>query len=198
MLQSFRQEHGNQRITKSTVHRQFPLGKWLDIRRNQRQSLSKAQIQQLDELGMDWDPFETLFLEGLAVYKKYIRRTGSPDVAKSHVEEGYPLGSWLNTNRAQKKKGKLSVDRIKALDSCGMRWAMKSDVQFELGLQALRTFVKRESHADVKTQHIEGGYHLGRWISKVRGRRKSLSDEQVAALDRLGFVWDGSQLRGRR
>lgn len=65
MLQSFRQEHGDQRITKSTVHRQFPLGKWLDIRRNQRQSLSKAQIQQLDELGMDWDPLRTCFLKAL-------------------------------------------------------------------------------------------------------------------------------------
>jgi superfamily II DNA or RNA helicase len=198
MLQSFRRENGNQRITKSTVHKQFPLGKWLNIRRNQRRSLSKAQIKQLDELGMDWDPFETLFLEGLEVYKKYIRRTGSPDVAKNHVEEGYPLGSWLNTNRVQKKQGKLSVSRIKALNSCGMRWAMKSDVQFELGLRALRTFVEREGHADSKVEHIEGGYRLGRWISKVRGRRKSLSNEQVAALDRLGFIWDGRQLRGRR
>ena len=75
---------------------------------------------------------------------------------------------------------------------------MKSDVQFEFGLQALRAFVKREGHADVKTSHTENGYPLGRWVGKKRLRKDKLSDKQITELDTLGIIWSAKHLKTRR
>jgi hypothetical protein len=71
-------------------------------------------------------------------------------------------------------------------------------VQFEFALQALRTFVKREGHADVKNLHTENGYPLGRWIGKRRLKKDKLSNKQIAELDALGMIWSAKHLRGRR
>src|SRR5262249_14092792 len=45
-------------------------------------------------------------------------------------------------------------------------------------------------HCRVTQKHNENGFSLGRWASKQRHKRESLSPERKARLDALGFVWD--------
>jgi hypothetical protein len=56
-------------------------------------------------------------------------------------------------------------------------------------------YVAREGNANVPVNHIEDGYFLGRWASKMRGsyKAKELSPEQVELLEKLdGWNWDRS------
>ncbi len=45
----------------------------------------------------------------------------------------------------------------------------------------------REGSANIPVNHIEDGYFLGRWASKMRGsyKDKKLSDEQIKLLEKL-------------
>src|SRR5262249_39435851 len=63
---------------------------------------------------------------------------------------------------------------------------------WELGFAAFLKFKKRERHCLVPALHIEGGFRLGRWVSKQRTCKEkgSLSPERIERLNAEDFVWD--------
>jgi predicted Ser/Thr protein kinase len=53
----------------------------------------------------------------------------------------------------------------------------------------LEKFVEKKGHARVPYAFILEGYHLGRWVSKIRKETVKKTTEQISRLDSLGFVW---------
>jgi hypothetical protein len=84
--------------------------------------LSAERIAVLKEVqGWIWDTSEAAFQNGLGVLAQFVEREGHARVNSIHVESfqgvEFLLGSWVSSRRNEFKAGKLSVERIAALDA---------------------------------------------------------------------------------
>ena len=108
------------------------------------------------------------------------------------TEHGFPLGNWCASRRNLYKNGKLSDERIDALEALGFIWDQLED-DFQIGLGYLKAY--KAEHGDCRVPRrfkTEDGFNLGTWCSS---RRKDyivgrLSQERIDALEALGFDWD--------
>lgn len=70
-----------------------------------------------------------------SVAKRYYETHGNLEVEKRYItDEGYSIGSWLNTQRlvyAGKSHGILTDEQVEKLNAIGMRWESVKDVAWE-------------------------------------------------------------------
>lgn len=135
------------------------------------------------------------------VAKAYREEYGDLDVPLRFVtQDGYSLGNWISVQRkvrAGKMAGKLTPDRVAKLDSLGMRWESRTDLQWERYYAAAKQYYEEHGDLLVPWQYVNGdGIQLANWITNMRMNRKNgirsgyLTDERIAALDALGMCWD--------
>ncbi|GIQ83043.1 hypothetical protein KIPB_004290, partial [Kipferlia bialata] len=78
-------------------------------------------VAALDELGIDWNPYRVppkLWTTRLAELQKYLRHHGTwPSWRKG------PVGTWVNSQRCAYRSGKLSAERVSALEELGIDWS---------------------------------------------------------------------------
>ena len=68
--------------------------------------------------GWSWDPSQDDWQAGIAHLRAYVERQGHALVPKKHVtDDGYRLGMWVSGRRKDRRKGKLTDDRVAALDA---------------------------------------------------------------------------------
>lgn len=81
-----------------------------------------------DALSASWDCM-------YSVAKRYYETYGNLEVEKRYItEEGYSLGTWLNTQRlvyAGKSRGILTDEQVEKLNAIGMRWESVKDIVWE-------------------------------------------------------------------
>ena len=150
----------------------------------------------LDALGFVWDQKQQEFDRGVAELAAYVHAHGNASVPQKHATPtGFKLGTWCSERRKQRKAGRLSDDRVAALEELGFVWDQKQH-EFDRGLAELTAYVDANADARVPTNHATAtGFKLGTWCSERRKQRKAgqLSDDRLAALDALGFAWDPLQ-----
>lgn len=133
--------------------------------------------------------------------KEYYEENGNLNVPKRYVtEQGFSLGSWLNTQRlvrTGKSMGILTGEQIKKLDSIGMRWESVRDLAWERHYDAAKKYYKEHGNLLVpSTDDKYCGVVLGKWIAQIRSYKKSniqsdyLTSERIEALDAIGMVWE--------
>ncbi len=133
--------------------------------------------------------------------KQYFKQNGNLNIPRRYkTPDGYALGSWLQTQRkvyAGEQYGVLGEDRVKKLNAIGMRWGSFLDDAWERYYRAAEAYY--EAHGDLLVnvnEVTDSGLALGSWIARLRTYRKSgiriayLSPERIAALDRIGMIWD--------
>lgn len=121
---TFHTEHKHLEPVRSLRVDDVELHSWLAKRREQRLAgvLDEDRIASLDELGMRWHDRPDTFDEYLAALTAFHAEHGHIDIPPDRAtEEGY-LGSWLVSQRIQRKLGKLAENEIDALDALGMSW----------------------------------------------------------------------------
>jgi len=140
----------------------------------------------------------------LGLLQNFVDREGHAQVPATHAEpfEGgeFRLGGWVSENRSNYSEGRLSQQRIKALEAVsGWVWDGNEAI-YQEGLAALQAFVDREGHARVVEAHVErlegGDFTLGTWVSNRRSNFKDgkLPSDWVDALEALpGWVWDPNE-----
>lgn len=195
-VEAFVAAHGHARIR--TAHKTedgFTLGAWANSRRHDRQAgrLPEDRIAELDALGFVWDMLAEDFARGLAGLAAFVAEHGHARLPADHeTGDGFRLGLWVGNLRQSRKKGRVSGEQVTALDALGFAWNPHAE-NFARGLEALRAYVAAAGHARVPAKHrTADGYRLGAWVDRRRQERRAerLPAEQVAALDRVGFVWD--------
>ena len=149
--------------------------------------LSPDRITRLKALGFAFDhsaaQWEAMF-NTLVAYKA--------EHGDSHVPRGFSqnpaLASWVMSQRAQQKKGKLSPDRITRLESLGFAFAFDPiETRWEAMFQALVAY--KAEHGD---SHVPQSYtNLGGWCNNQRQAMKKgkLSPDRIARLEAIGFKW---------
>lgn len=136
-----------------------------------------------------------------SVAKRYYETHDNLEAEKRYItEEGYSLGTWLNTQRlvyAGKVRGILTDEQVEKLNAIGMRWESVKDIAWEKNYFAAKEYFA--DHGDLLPSVTDKAYHgvkLGRWVAQLRSYRKSgicsayLTDERIKLLDEIGMVWD--------
>lgn len=125
--------------------------------------------------------------------EQFVEREGHSRVPQRHVEEEFHLGAWVVGARTAYKQGRLGADRARRLaELAGWVWDVRI-ANFDQGCGVLAEFVRREGHAGVPVDHVEGDYRLGTWVAnrRLEYRNNLLSAERISQLeDWPGWIWN--------
>ena len=115
--------------------------------------------------------------------KAYRKKHNTCNVPRSHSS----LGIWVGTQRAYRKTGKLTQDRIDKLESIGFIWDISEYLWLEK-IEMLKKYKKKHKHCYVRQKEKT----LGSWVNMQRRLyyKGELSQEKIEQLDSIGFVWD--------
>eukprot|EP00956_Cyclotella_meneghiniana_P008816 scaffold12086_cov66-Cyclotella_meneghiniana.AAC.4 len=182
--------------------------------------LSQERIDALNKIGFVWQPQEDLWwdlYEELLQYKKCHGDTRVPrgyevnpplgdfhqsrydeliEYKKDHgntlvPQENSSLGKWVNKQRIACRAGKLSKERLDALNTIGFVWDVLED-QWSKQYEELQQY--KNDHGDTLVpKRFKENPSLGEWV-KIKTqctafKNGRLSPERIDALKEIGFVW---------
>ncbi|MEU6351624.1 Helicase associated domain protein [Streptomyces sp. NPDC047072] len=105
---------------------------------------------------------------------------------------GLKVGQWILDQRRARREGRLSADREAALEAVHVVWNIKDD-GWTAALGHAQKYFTQHGHLDMRQdERAEDGYQIGRWIGwqRMAYHQGKLPDDRVAALDKLGMVWN--------
>ncbi len=183
-LTQFKAREGHCRVPASHMEGKFNLGRWVTVKRRDRNILSAERRNQLDAIGFVWAFRNTEWEKGFAALGQFKAREGHCHVPKLHMEDTFKLGHWLSAQRSRT----TSIERKQQLIAIGFVWDVL-EAKWEEGLAALITFKEREGHCRVLNLHVEGAFKLGQWVRVQRSRKAVMSADRRKRLDKIGFAW---------
>ena len=116
----------------------YNLGGWLVSQRQmyKKSKLSKEREELLEKIGMHFETrdndevWNQMYMLAESYFKEYgnlkIKQVFKTLNGIDYDEKGYNLGIWINTQRREYKKDKLSKEKIELLDQIGMVWEIKA------------------------------------------------------------------------
>ena len=129
-LKEFRKTYGHCNVP-SKFKNNIILANWaLSIRRlKDRGRLSKNQITELDKLGFIWKPHGNLWQQRIKELKEFRKTHGHCNVS-INFKDNITLANWVKKTRSLKRQGKLSLIKIKELESLGFVWELRRGNSF--------------------------------------------------------------------
>lgn len=215
-LQAFYQDHGHIDVPSTSKI----LYKWLCRQKKEYRkylngsdsNLTNDRRQSLEKLGFHIGMFDIIDTSE-KIRRKFIRKSWEEQfeelvefkkkynhcMVPNRDEDYIKLSGWVQHQRAEKKKkasgttSRLSDDQEKRLDEIGFVWNIQDKVWNER-LKQLKDFKSKHGHIRIPTKSGK----LGNWVMIQRqqyglkrdGRKNTLSDERVKALEDLDFEWD--------
>lgn len=190
LLQEFISSYGHARVPVEFIMGDFKIGAWISNLKSKYKSgkLSAEQIRLLEETHptWTWTLLDQQWEEFYELLEKYKAEHGNCNVgSKGQSKEQRALYEWVNTQRKRFKQNKLPEARRARLEAIG--FAFEPIDPWVESYEVLAAYVTREGHANVPVNHIEDGYFLGRWASKMRGSYKAgeLTTQQIELLEKL-------------
>jgi hypothetical protein len=120
VLEKFVSREGNSRVTKHHLEEGFALGSWVQHQRAVfgQGILASDRAARLEGLpDWTWDTVAERWEHAFSLLEKFVLREGNSRVPKSHIEEGFPLGTWVSNQRRTIAAGKLSAERASRLQA---------------------------------------------------------------------------------
>ena len=182
----------------------------------QSTSLTPQRIQVLEQMGFEWTANaraatqqrnERIWMERYEELREYHRVHGTCRVPSDHPNT--KLVAWVTVQRREYRRileagglddvtsTFLTPQRMELLDAIGFEASSAHDKLFEIRLVELRDYKATFGDTLVPITYENRG--LAQWVSRQRLKYHQLlktgvrpygfSDERIAALDDLGFVW---------
>ena len=192
-LQEFANREGHANVSLDfTTADGYKVGFWVTNLRRRKDTLSSERKARLEDLpGWSWDPFSDKWKKGFGYLKEFADREGHAGAPQNfRTADGYPLGSWITTQRITKDK--IPPERIALLESLpGWTWNTV-DKKWNEGFCNLKEFAETNGHANAPIDYkTEDGYRLGQWVSVQRGNKNNMSSERKERLETLpDWSWD--------
>ena len=187
LLRRYKEREGHCLVEVRHTEDGFNLGSWVSNLRTRRQQLNDHQINALNDLGFVWDVRRHLFEVGLDHLKVFVAREKHSNVPNTHIENGYPLGKWVEHQRS--KQDTHPDWKLKALNESGFSWDGRSD-NWEQYFSKLMQFKELEGHCLVPSDFSIDEFALGSWVGTQRQSKEKLSPERRQMLESIGFVWN--------
>jgi len=181
----------------------FGLGRWVALQRMPKNKLSKIQIQKLSEINFPWtnsdrnkDRAWINFHKALMNFKS---RNGHCNIDPDHVENGFNLGSQVNSVLQNvslsdvRRKILVNLGLIPSAPDYSNTNGQMIDAKWLMRFNQLQAFYAREGHCDLPQNYkAADGFGLGNWVYRQR-KMGTLIPEQKQRLDDIGFIWDASK-----
>ena len=192
------ERHGDANVPLKYTSDGYQLGNWVNMQRTRRVkgTLDSDREHRLEQVsGWTWDPRADKWEEGFARLLEYVGRHGNALVPTPYVVNGYPLGSWVGTQRNLYRKGTLDAERAHRLQNVtGWTWEPLA-ARWEESFSRLLRYVERHGDANVPQSYAVDGDQLGAWVSRQRGSYiKGIldPDRESRLLDLPGWTWKAS------
>lgn len=198
-LITYKLENGDTNVPKSSNNK--TLANWVFRQRyNFRiNKLSEEQIKKLNLIGFEWevnrqadhsDAWQNKYLE----LKNIFEKTGKCFVSKN---DNKSLSSWVLQQRMNKRKNKLSPEKIEFLNQIKFEWDPESkggepdDDQWFNMLQQLQQYKDKFGDCNVSQLNVEYK-KLGRWLNdqRVNNTRNKLLPHRKSLLNDIGVIWN--------
>ncbi len=132
-----------------------------------------------------------MYYKALVLYKE---SHGNVMVPKAYVtEEGLNLGRWLIRQRGFYREGTLSKEKINYLQSVGVDFRLKNEIDFEEWVKCLKEYKDEYGDLYVPGDYVmRDGKRLGLYVANMRNRYKNstLNKDTIDKLDEIGFIWE--------
>ena len=191
----------------------FRLGYWLLSKRMAYNEKNEAQLtdeqkKRLEELGFQWDNrHEVSWDEHFQAAATYLEEHGDLNARYDFRQNGKCVYRWLVNQRDQLAQGKLSVAKLKRLQSLGPAWEEWLQahpmaertidyMSFEYGYPYAAAYAKEHGNLRVpKVFQANDGFPLGQWTKAMRAaktgtHKKPLTTKQIQQLEALGMFWN--------
>jgi hypothetical protein len=188
-------EYGNLEVLYNYQTKEgIKLGSWISNQREfyKKGILSSEQIELLESIGMVWYINKGKWDKMFICAKKYFLEYGNLEVPKGYItEEGINLVKWIIRQRQDYKKGKLTSEQIKALESIGILWNPYREKWDKMFSYAKEYFLEYGNLLIPQRYIIKEDINLGIWIVTQRQfyKKNKLSTEQIKQLEAIGMVW---------
>ena len=163
------------------------LGMWVSSQRtNLKQgNISAERISRLNGIGFSWEVRDSVWSGRFEELLKYREMYGHVDVPANWTGG---LGSWIATQRGNKRRGDLTNEQVQKLDEVGVNWN-PIDSKWQEMFEALCEFYKSNGHTNVPQRPTNP---LGIWVRHQRDSKKigRLSVEQESKLEGIYFQWN--------
>merc|ERR1740124_90939 len=122
LMIAYKERRGHCNVPRRHIEDGIKLGEWLHRQRclKRKKNLDVDRKELLDDIGVAWDALSEKWEIHYRLLVKFKKRKRHSIVPSTHIEDGMNLGTWLNTQRQQKKKGKLDKSIVKQLEDLGV------------------------------------------------------------------------------
>lgn len=186
-------QHGNLLVPARYVTESgIKLGYWIahlrQDKRDNKEYLTKEQIDRLNLIGMAWDADEERWRIGYEAALHYSRAKGNLDVPFSYeTPDGFRLGLWIQLKRRQYNKGTLSNTQVRDLERIGMRWDVHAERWQEFYEEAQAYFAANGNLKVPRAYKTANGHDLCQWVRRMKREQDRLNEAQITALNALGL-----------
>ena len=166
------------------------LRNWLQVQRQayrgnkQYTALTKEQIELLESIGIVWDIKAKDYSNKFEIAKRYFEEHGHLFMPDKYEMDGIKISSWIKDKRKLYKKGRLSNEKIEALESIGMVWNVTEYKWNQMYMQAKKYY---EEHGNlILAPKIDKKLYL--WIKCQRDlylKNEGLTEEQFRLLSEI-------------
>jgi Helicase associated domain len=171
------------------------LSRWVVYMRSSYQAgtLPADRVDKLNQVGFIWsDRGHTTWDKRCQQLELYRAMHGTSRVS-CDTPESAQLWRWSSVQRANYRLGKLSADRIRALDALGFIWDVDQhdwDAKFDDLAEFYRTF----GHTRLPNKDPYKKLFLWARVQRTKFHDNSLSAERVAKLQLLDFGWEKNSM----
>lgn len=194
-LKEFFTTHGHSSATKTNSTTQ--IATWVIQQRFQKKkgTLKPEYEKLLNEINFVWNPElnilsskpdDETWLQRLDELREYKSKFGDTNVSQLN-KEYYSLSRWVNDQRQNKRKQKLSQFRIDKLNEIGFIWdakTAKNDALFNERFNELIQYKKIYNDLNVPQNCLEFP-KLGTWLSQIKHR--GTTPERTERLKSIGL-----------
>jgi Helicase associated domain len=171
------------------------LSRWVVYMRSSYQAgtLPADRINKLNQVGFIWsDRGHTTWDKRCQQLELYKATHGTSRVS-CDTPESAQLWRWSSVQRANYRLGKLSAERIKALDDLGFIWDVDQH-DWDAKFDDLAEFYRAIGHTRLPNKDPYKKLFLWARVQRTKFHDNSLSAERVAKLQLLDFGWEKNSM----
>ena len=169
--------------------------------------MTDERIAQLNGIGFDWDPFETMWMSQFEQLSLFYSEHGHCNVAKTHMIQGNNLGEWVSSQRKalnnflQDKPSSLTQERIDKLNTLNFVWN-PNETSWNYKLALLCHFNRKHGHWQIPRNYTVENVNIGAWLDRQKrqflihkeGGPSALTPERLKKFEDVGFSFGDATL----